>query len=182
LAKAKRVLFLFMSGGPSQMDLFDPKPELLKRTGQALPYKLPDTEATVGLDQTKLLGPIAGFEPHGQSGLMVSELLPLTGKHADDLCVLRAVQADSPNHPLAIRQMHTGNLFDVRPLDGLVVVLWPRDGESTTAVVHYPFAASGRSQLLERFSTGNPPRDGDPGYWLGRKVADTAPIGSALIA
>jgi hypothetical protein len=50
LAKAKRVLFLFMSGGPSQMDLFDPKPELLKRTGQALPYKLPDTEATVGLD------------------------------------------------------------------------------------------------------------------------------------
>ncbi|MCE2753227.1 MAG: DUF1501 domain-containing protein [Pirellula sp.] len=118
LAKAKRVLFLFMSGGPSQMDLFDPKPELLKRTGQALPYKLPDTEATVGLDQTKLLGPIAGFEPHGQSGLMVSELLPLTGKHADDLCVLRAVQADSPNHPLAIRQMHTGNLFDVVPSMG----------------------------------------------------------------
>ena len=118
LAKAKRVLFLFMSGGPSQMDLFDPKPELLKRTGQALPYKLPDTEATVGLDQTKLLGPIAGFESQGQSGLMVSELLPLTGKHADDLCVLRAVQADSPNHPLAIRQMHTGNLFDVVPSMG----------------------------------------------------------------
>lgn len=117
-AKAKRVLFLFMSGGPSQMDLFDPKPELEKRSGQALPYKLPDTEATVGLEQTKLLGPIAGFKPQGQCGLMMSEMLALTAAHADDLCVLRAVHADSPNHPLAIRQIHTGNLFDVVPSMG----------------------------------------------------------------
>jgi len=117
-AKAKRVLFLFMSGGPSQMDLFDPKPELEKRSGQALPYKLPDTEATVGLEQTKLLGPIAGFKPQGQCGLMMSEMLALSAAHADDLCVLRAVHADSPNHPLAIRQIHTGNLFDVVPSMG----------------------------------------------------------------
>jgi hypothetical protein len=117
-ARAKRILFLFMSGGPSQMDLFDYKPELVKGSGKELPYKLPETEATVGLDQTKLLGPISGFQHAGQCGLYMSDLLPHTAKHADDLCVLRAVQADSPNHPVAIRQLHTGNLFDTVPSMG----------------------------------------------------------------
>ncbi|MCA9217908.1 MAG: DUF1501 domain-containing protein, partial [Planctomycetales bacterium] len=116
--KAKRVIFLFMSGGPSQMDLFDYKPELAKRSGGELPYKLPETEATVGLDNTKLLGPVSGFRHAGKCGLHMSKLLPLTANHADDLCVLRAVQADSPNHPVAIRQLHTGNLFDTVPAMG----------------------------------------------------------------
>jgi len=117
-ARAKRIIFLFMSGGPSQMDLFDYKPELEKRSGNDLPYKLPETEATVGLDNTKLLGNVSGFRHAGDCGLYMSDLLPHTARHADDLCVLRAVQADSPNHPVAIRQMHTGNLFDVVPSMG----------------------------------------------------------------
>jgi hypothetical protein len=117
-APAKRIIFLFMSGGPSQMDLFDYKPRLVKGSGQALPYKLPETEATVGLDNTKLLGPVSKFSHQGESGLHMSDLLPHTARHADDLCVLRAVQADSPNHPVAIRQLHTGNLFDVVPSMG----------------------------------------------------------------
>ena len=117
-ARAKRIIFLFMSGGPSQMDLFDYKPELAKRSGSDLPYKLPETEATVGLDNTKLLGNVSGFRHAGDCGLYLSDLLPHTAKHADDLCVLRAVHADSPNHPVAIRQMHTGNLFDVVPSMG----------------------------------------------------------------
>jgi len=117
-ARAKRIIFLFMSGGPSQMDLFDYKPELEKRSGNDLPYKLPETEATVGLDNTKLLGNVSGFRHAGDCGLYMSDLLPHTAKHADDLCVLRAVQADSPNHPVAIRQLHTGNLFDVVPSMG----------------------------------------------------------------
>ena len=117
-ARAKRIIFLFMSGGPSQMDLFDYKPELEKRSGKDLPYKLPETEATVGLDNTKLLGNVSGFRHAGDCGLYMSDLLPYTAKHADDLCVLRAVQADSPNHPVAIRQLHTGNLFDVVPSMG----------------------------------------------------------------
>lgn len=116
--KARRIIFLFMSGGPSQMDLFDHKPELAARAGQALPYQLPETEATVGLDQTKLLGPVSGFRHAGECGLLMSELLPYTAEHADELCVLRAVQADSPNHPVAIRQLHTGNLFDTVPSMG----------------------------------------------------------------
>jgi len=117
-AKAKRIIFLFMSGGPSQMDLYDFKPRLAKGSGKPLPYKLPETEATVGLDNTRLLGPVAGFKQQGECGLLMSDLLPHTARHADDLCVLRAVQADSPNHPVAIRQLHTGNLFDTVPSMG----------------------------------------------------------------
>ena len=117
-ARANRVIFLFMSGGPSQMDLFDYKLRLAKGTGEKLPYQLPQTEATVGLENTRLLGPISGFKHAGESGLYMSDLLPHTARHADDLCVLRAVTADSPNHPVAIRQMHTGNLFDVVPSMG----------------------------------------------------------------
>ncbi|MCP4192180.1 MAG: DUF1501 domain-containing protein [Planctomycetaceae bacterium] len=118
LPKAKRIIFLFMSGGPSQMDLFDYKPQLAKGSGRGLPYELPATEATVGLDDTKLLGPVSGFRHAGESGLYMSELLPHTARYADDLCVLRAVEADSPNHPVAIRQLHTGNLFDTVPSMG----------------------------------------------------------------
>jgi len=116
--RAKRIIFLFMAGGPSQMDLFDYKPRLTKGSGQTLPYKLPETEATVGLDNTRLLGPVSDFKHQGECGLFMSELLPHTARHADDLCVLRAVHADSPNHPVAIRQLHTGNLFATVPSMG----------------------------------------------------------------
>jgi hypothetical protein len=117
-ARAKRIIFLFMSGGPSQMDLFDNKPELVKGSGKPIPYKLPETEATVGLEDTRLLGPVSGFKHQGDCGLYMSDMLPHTARHVDDLCVLRAVQADSPNHPVAIRQLHTGNLFDTVPSMG----------------------------------------------------------------
>ena len=116
--RAKRIIFLFMSGGPSQMDLFDFKPRLAKGSGEKLPYELPKTEATVGLENTRLLGPVSGFKRQGQCGLNMSDLLPHTARHADDLCLLRAMHADSPNHPVAIRQLHTGNLFDVVPSMG----------------------------------------------------------------
>ncbi len=116
--RAKRIIFLFMEGGPSQMDLYDYKPLLAKGSGEPLPYELPKTEATVGLDNTRLLGPVSGFRHAGQCGLYMSDLLPHTARHADDLCILRAVQADSPNHPVAQRQLHTGNLFDVVPSMG----------------------------------------------------------------
>ena len=84
-----------MSGGPSQIDLYDYKPELVKGSGQPIPYKLPETEATVGLEDTRLLGPTSGFNHQGDCGLYMSDLLPHTARHADDLCVLRAVQADT---------------------------------------------------------------------------------------
>ena len=77
------------------MDLFDYKPRLKKEAGNTLPYALPNTEATVGLDNTRLLGPVSTFSHRGQCGLHMSDLLPGIGQHADDLCVLRAVQSDS---------------------------------------------------------------------------------------
>jgi hypothetical protein len=100
------------------MDLFDYKPRLANGSGQPLPYELPTTEATVGLENTRLLGPVSEFQHQGQCGLFMSDLLPHIARHADDLCVLRAMHADSPNHPVAIRQLHTGNLFDVVPSMG----------------------------------------------------------------
>ncbi len=117
-ARAKRIIFLFMNGGPSQMDLFDHKPRLAEGAGKKLPYQLPNTEATVGFENTVLLGPVSGFKHQGECGLSMSDLLPHLGRHADDLCVLRGMQADSPNHPVAIRQLHTGNLFDTVPSMG----------------------------------------------------------------
>jgi hypothetical protein len=117
-ARAKRVIFLFMEGGPSQMDLFDHKPALAKGAGNTLPYELPNTEATVGLDNTRLLGPVSTFSHQGQCGLHMTDLLPSLAKHADDLCILRAMQSDSPNHPVAIRMLHTGTINDFLPAMG----------------------------------------------------------------
>jgi hypothetical protein len=116
--RASRIIFLFMKGGPSQMDLFDFKPRLAKGSGEKLPYELPRTEATVGMENTRLLGPVSEFSRYGESGLLMSRLLPHTARHADDLCILKAVTCDSPNHPVAIRQLHTGNLFDPVPSMG----------------------------------------------------------------
>ena len=115
---ARRVIFLYMKGGPSQMDLFDYKPALKEGHDQELPYQLPSQESTVGLDNTKLMGPISTFAHQGESGLYMSNWLPEIGRHADKLCVLKAMQADSPNHGVAERQLHTGNLFDVTPSMG----------------------------------------------------------------
>jgi hypothetical protein len=106
-AKAKRVIFLCMRGGPSQMETFDPKPELTKRTGQL------GRRANV-----KLLGSKWKFTKHGQSGVDVVELMPEIAKHADKLCLLRGMTTDNENHPQALEQLHTGSFQFVRPSMG----------------------------------------------------------------
>ncbi|MBL98839.1 MAG: sulfatase [Rhodopirellula sp.] len=116
--RAKRIIFLYMKGGPSQMDLFDYKPQLASGDGKGLPYKLPSNEETVGLDDTKLMAPISPFARRGESGLHISKWFEHLGRHADDICVLKAMHSDSPNHGVAERQLHTGNLFDVTPSMG----------------------------------------------------------------
>lgn len=114
-AAAKRVIFLFMQGGPSQMDMFDFKPALARFHGGVLPFSLPDSEATVGLDNTRLLGPVTSFGRQGQSGLQMTDLLPELAQHADDLCVLRGMKSDSPNHPVATMMLHTGTTNQTWP-------------------------------------------------------------------
>ncbi|HKI71248.1 MAG TPA: DUF1501 domain-containing protein [Verrucomicrobiae bacterium] len=104
-AKAKRVIFLFMSGGPSHVDTFDPKPRLAQDNGKPLPFEKPKLERT---KTGNLLASPYSFEKHGQSGTEVSELFPHLATCVDDMCVIRSVVADNINHNGACLQMNTG--------------------------------------------------------------------------
>ncbi len=106
-AKAKRVIFLCMRGGPSHVDTFDYKPKLTADTGK--PGRRPGTT---------LLGSKWKFAQHGQGGLWLSELYPNLAKQADDLCLVRSMQTDLPAHPQALLKLHTGSSQFVRPSMG----------------------------------------------------------------
>ena len=109
-ARAKRVIYLHMIGAPSQLDLFDPKPQLLKHDGQPCPAELLKGRrfAFIGGDQLKLAGSKYSFARHGQSGAEMSELLPHLSKVADDIAVVRSLHTDEINHAPAQMFLHTG--------------------------------------------------------------------------
>jgi hypothetical protein len=109
--KAKRVIHLFMNGGPSQVDTFDPKPLLTKYHGQELPMENLRTERKTGAG---FRSPFE-FQKYGQSGLEVSEIFPNVAKCADDLCVIRSMRADVPNHEPSLLLMNCGEARAVRP-------------------------------------------------------------------
>lgn len=114
-AKAKRVIFLFMKGGPSHMDTFDYKPQLQKDDGKELPFEKPRvTFAATG----KLLKSPWKFTPQGECGLPVSELFPHVGKLADELCVLNSLHGTNSAHGGALLKLHTGSDNFVRPSMG----------------------------------------------------------------
>jgi hypothetical protein len=106
-AKAKRVIFLSMSGAPSHVDTFDYKPKLVADDGKAYSGR--------NRQGARLLGSPWKFSPHGQCGRMISELFPEVGKHADDLCLLHGMTTDVPAHAQAVLKMHTGSFQFVRP-------------------------------------------------------------------
>ena len=108
--KAKRVIWLFMAGAPSQFELFEPKATLQRLDGQVLPPSLIAGKRFAFLDgaTAKLLGTKRKFAQHGESGATVSELLPHTAKIVDELCFLRAVQGNEINHGPAKLFMNTG--------------------------------------------------------------------------
>ncbi|MBX3420760.1 MAG: DUF1501 domain-containing protein [Pirellulaceae bacterium] len=112
LPTAKRCIFLFMPGGPSQIDLFDPKPKVVQLHGQPLPIPKPQLELTA---PGNLFGSPWKFSKHGQSGAQVSELLPCLTKHVDDMCIVRSMVADNINHTGASLQMNTGDERFPRP-------------------------------------------------------------------
>src|SRR5262245_54272423 len=93
-ARAKRVIFLYMPGGPSHVDLLDPKPRLTADNGKPLPFEKPKLERT---KTGNLLASPWKFSKHGQSGIEVSELLPGLASRADDICVIRSMVADNIN-------------------------------------------------------------------------------------
>ena len=118
-AKAKRIVFLFMKGGPSHVDTFDPKPLLTRDHGKPLPFDLPRVTFA---KQGNLLKSPWKFKRHGESGLPVSELFPHVAKCVDDLCVLRSVHGTNPAHGGALLKLHTGTDQFVRPSMGAWVV------------------------------------------------------------
>ena len=113
--RAKRILFLFMKGGPSQVDTFDYKPRLQKDHGKPLPFDKPRVQFA---DTGKLLGSPWTFSQHGECGLPVSELFPHTARHADDLCVINSVHGTNAAHGGALLKLHTGSDNFVRPSIG----------------------------------------------------------------
>ncbi len=110
-AKATSVIQLFMNGGPSQMDLFDPKPVLNRMDGKPFPGNVEE----IGNQSTSSIGVMMGgqyrFARHGQSGMWMSDVLPHTSEMVDDLCLINSMWTDHPNHDNALYKIHTGRLF-----------------------------------------------------------------------
>jgi hypothetical protein len=114
-ARAERVIFLYMDGGPSQVDTFDPKPRLAKENGQPIGMKVPKTQFdSVG----GVLASPWKFNQYGESGLWISDLFPHISKQADDLCVVRSMTSKFPEHTNANYFLHTGNGLQGRPSMG----------------------------------------------------------------
>src|SRR5438874_9687715 len=109
--KAKRVIHLFMNGGPSQVDTFDPKPLLAKYAGKPLPMPNLRTERKTG---AAFPSPYQ-FQKHGQSGIEISEIFPHVARCADDLCVIRSMHAEVPNHEPSLMLMNCGEARQIRP-------------------------------------------------------------------
>jgi Protein of unknown function (DUF1501) len=114
-AKAKRVIFLFMSGGPSHMDTFDPKPGLTRLHGQKLPESFGPVKTRRGVDKNKLLASKRTFKKHGKSGIEVSDWFPHIAERVDDICLLRGCHGDSVTHPESVYLMNTGSILMGRP-------------------------------------------------------------------
>ncbi len=119
-AKAKRVIFLCMAGGPSHLETFDYKPELARLDGQPMPESFTKGQPIAQLQNTKLkcLGPLFPFRRHGQSGQQISDMLPGIAGIADDIAIVRSMHTDQINHDPAHTVMNTGTSISGRPSMG----------------------------------------------------------------
>ena len=114
-ARAKSVIFLFMEGAPSSIDLFDPKPALEKLHGQPLPSSFKPIILAMGEHNAPLMASKRQWKQHGEGGLWISDWLPHTAKCADDLCVVRSLWGNGINHSGGVCQMNTGSVLAGRP-------------------------------------------------------------------
>jgi Protein of unknown function (DUF1501) len=164
-ARAKRVIFLFMHGGPSHVDTFDYKPALIRDSGQPLPFEKPRIQFA---KTSNLRKSPWEFKPYGQSGAMVSDLFPLVGACADDLCFLKSIHGTNEAHGGALLKLHTGSDTFVRPSMGS----WISYGLGT------------ENQNLPSFITINPTQGhGGVGNWSSAflpAVHQGAPIGGGM--
>jgi len=164
--RAKHVIFLCMQGAPSHVDTFDYKPKLIADAGKGAP-------SMAGRYGTaKLMAPLWKFNRSGKSGLMISELFPNLGKHADELCILNSMATDLPAHPQAFSQLHTGTTQFVRPSLGA----WALYGLGTM------------NENLPGFITVNPPGNATrtygsaflPAIYQGTKIGGNGAPGGGL--
>lgn len=120
--KVKRVIYLFQSGGPSQIDLYDPKPMLIERNGEELPESIRKGQRLTGMTAGQKSFPLAGshfkFKQRGKSGAWISELLPYTSQVADDLCFVKSMYTEAINHDPAATFIQTGSQLPGRPSIG----------------------------------------------------------------
>jgi len=116
--KAKSVIWLFMEGGPSHIDLFDPKPELDRLAGKPMPESFGRPITAMGTSDNTILPSKRKWKQHGQAGLWISDWYPEVAQHADDLCVIRSCWADGLNHVGSVCQMNTGDILAGRPAIG----------------------------------------------------------------
>ena len=120
--KVKRVIYLFQSGAPSQLDLFDYKPLLTKMNGQELPASIRKGQRLTGMTAGQTSFPLAGsifkFKQHGQSGAWVSDQMPHVANIADELCFIKSMHTEAINHDPAVTFMQTGSQFSGRPSIG----------------------------------------------------------------
>ncbi len=121
-ARAKRVIFLFQAGAPSQMDLFDYKPRLNKEHGKQLPESVRQGQRLTGMSGNQSSLPLVGspfkFKQHGSCGAWISELLPYTAEIADDLCFIKSMHTEAINHGPAVTYLQTGSQIPGRPSMG----------------------------------------------------------------
>ncbi len=115
---AKSVIFLFMEGGPSHIDLFDPKPKLNEMHGKPMPPSFGKLITAMGTGNNSLLGSPRKWKQHGQSGTLVSDWYPNIANHVDDIAVVRSCVADGLNHVGSVCQMNTGDILGGRPSMG----------------------------------------------------------------
>jgi hypothetical protein len=113
--RATRVIYLFMHGGPSHVDLFDPKPDLIRYSGQPVPDSFGKVMTRRDVGKNPLLPPVRPFRKHGESGIEVSDFLPHIAQCADEICILRSCHGDSVNHPQSVYQMNTGSILMGKP-------------------------------------------------------------------
>ena len=152
-ARAKRIIFLFMWGGPSHVDLFDPKPQLNAQSGKPLAGK------TVGSKRDQLgtlLGSPFRFAQHGEGGIWISELFPHLASHADKLCVIRSLHTEGSAHGEALLRLHTGQANLVRPSVGAWVSYGLGSESDNLPGIHYHFSTARprrRPELRQRVSS-----------------------------
>lgn len=180
--KARRVIWLFQSGGPSQLDLFDHKPLLNEKHGTQLPAEVRMGQRLTAMSGNQSSLPLAGspfrFEPHGDSGNVMSDRLPYTAEIADELCIIRSMQTEAINHGPAVTYMQTGSQFPGRPSMGawLDYGLSSENHELPSFVVMVTKGKGGQPLLSRLWGSGFLPSQhqgvrfrsgGDPVLYLG---------------